>query len=83
MDSSASLENQILFLRVCHHVPFSFYNVNTVQRESTARQGIFDKYLREKLAHLKGEDRSLLETTLRRYEHLFYGLKCEELGCTS
>jgi len=26
MDSSVSLEDQIWFLRVCHHVPFSLYN---------------------------------------------------------
>ena len=58
------------------------YNVSTIRRESTARQGDFDKYLREKLAHLKGEERSLLELALRQYEHLFYGLKSEELGCT-
>ena len=58
------------------------YNVNTVQRESTARQGAFDKYLREKIAHLKEEDLSLLEIALRRYERLFYGIKSEELWCT-
>jgi len=33
--------------------------------------------------HLKGEERSKLESALRRYEHLFYGLQSEELGCTS
>jgi len=59
------------------------YNVNTVRRENTAKQGDFDKYLQKKLAHLEGEDRSMLEAALRRYEHLFYALKSEELGCTS
>jgi hypothetical protein len=34
------------------------------------------------MAHLKGEDRSMLEVALRRYTHLFYRLKSEELGCT-
>ena len=59
------------------------YNVNTVQHESTAKQGNFHKYLQEKLAHLKGEDRNILEAVSRQYECLFYGIKSEELGCTS
>jgi len=59
------------------------YNVNTVKRVNSAKQDSFDAYLREKLAHIKGEDRSMLENALRRYKHLFYGLNSEELGCTS
>jgi len=59
------------------------YNVNTVQRENTAKQGDFDKHLQGKLAHLKREDRCILETVIRRYDYLFYGLESEELGCTS
>jgi len=58
------------------------YDVNTVQDESAVEQRNFDEYLREKMAHLKGEDRSMLEVALRRYMHLFYGLKSEDLGCT-
>ena len=58
-------------------------NVSTVQRKETAKQGKFDEYLQEKLAHLKGKDRSTLEIVLRKYEHLFYGFQSEELGCTS
>jgi hypothetical protein len=58
------------------------YDVNAIQRDST-EQGNFDGYLKEKLAHLKGEDRSMLESALRRYNHLFYVLKSKELGCTA
>ena len=58
-------------------------NVNIVNKEVSAKQNSFDKYLREKLAHLKRKNRGLLETVLRQYEHLFYGLNSEELGCTS
>ena len=35
------------------------------------------------MAHLKREDRNILEAVLRWYECLFYGIKSEELGCTS
>jgi len=59
------------------------YNVNTVQRENAVKHGDIDKHLQEELAHLKGKDRSILEVVLRRYEHLFCGLRSEELGCTS
>jgi len=58
------------------------YDVNTVQQESAVEQRNFDEYLRETMAHLKEEDRSMLEVPLRRYKHLFYGLESEELGCT-
>jgi len=57
------------------------YDVTAVQQDNTD-QGNFDEYLQEKMAHLKGEDRSMLESALRRYKHLFYGLKSKELGCT-
>ena len=43
----------------------------------------FMNYLEDKLAHLNGKDRYILEPVLRRYKHLFYGLDSTELGCTS
>jgi hypothetical protein len=43
----------------------------------------FEKYLREKLAHVEVKDRKILEAVLSRYKHLFYGLESKELGCTS
>ena len=33
MDSSVSLENQIWFLRVCHHVPFSLYETTELKHK--------------------------------------------------
>jgi hypothetical protein len=59
------------------------YNVNAVSQGKAVEQDSFDTYLRDKLAHLKGEDFHILSAVLRQYEHLFYGFTSKELGCTS
>jgi len=45
MDSSISLENQIWFLRVCHHVPFLlYYTKNWVSPSFIRVQSYFDMF---------------------------------------
>jgi hypothetical protein len=42
----------------------------------------FKEYLREKLAHLQGKYRQILEPVLQKYCHLFYGIGSTDIGCT-
>jgi hypothetical protein len=58
-------------------------NVNIIQQGTNAEQDDFEKYLQEKLAHLKEKDCQILGAVLRHYKHLFYGIESRELGCTS
>jgi len=57
--------------------------VNSVERTHRNAKNEFRDCLREKLEHLDGKDRHILEPVLRQYRHLFYGLGSTELGCTS
>jgi hypothetical protein len=60
------------------------YDINPVLRDNEEAKPIkFENYLREKLTHLREEDRYILESVLRQYKHLFYGLGSKELGSTS
>jgi hypothetical protein len=43
----------------------------------------FEEYLQEKLAHLQGQDRRILEPVLQKHCHLFYGIGSTDIGCTS
>jgi hypothetical protein len=43
----------------------------------------FKEFLREKLVHLRGKDRQILEPVLQKYCHLFYGIGSTDIGCTS
>jgi len=58
-------------------------NVNTIQQDVSIKQENFEKYLQEKLAHLRTRDFQILGAVLRQYQHLFYGLGSKDLGCTS
>jgi hypothetical protein len=57
--------------------------VSVFQRGTRPMREKFEGYLQEILAHVKEEDRPILENVLRQYKHLFYGLVSKELGCTS
>jgi hypothetical protein len=57
--------------------------VSVVRRDTDLSPVEFDDYVREKLTHLKSDDRHILEPIIRRYQHLFYGLGSKELGITS
>jgi hypothetical protein len=48
---------------------FERYDINPVLRDRDATPGEYERYLREKLTHLKDKDRHILEPVLRRYKH--------------
>jgi len=59
------------------------YVVNSVVRTHGETDNDFKRYLKDKLAHLDGKDRYILEPLLQQYKHLFYGLGSTKLGCIS
>jgi hypothetical protein len=61
---------------------FKGYEVNPVLRDHEVVSHEFEDYLRGKLTHLKKTDHHILESVLRQYKHLFYGLGTTDLGST-
>jgi hypothetical protein len=57
--------------------------VHRVENEKDKNKQHFQEYLEKKLDHLRGRDRQILETVLRKYSHLFYGFGNTDIGCTS